>query len=334
MKISASIYSSTNGNLKEIINELDSLPIDFIHIDCNDDHRVFNDIEEIRKHTNKPIDLHIISPHPEAYFDLLVQHQPEFITFQYEPVRRYFYLPSEIKSQKGIAITTETEIDVFSEFASSFDFIMFMATTPGYSKGEFRKNNFKRIRTFKKKYPSINIHVDGGVNGEVSFILRNIGVDAAVSGSFLMGASEKSTALLDLKLNSVHSSFEVKDFMIPAEELDVITPDRFTFSEIISSIDKNKLGFTVYVDDDRKLQGFIANADVRKGLMKHLDDLNKTTPQEITNSNPAVAYDDMTIGELIQFIKVQNFPVNYLPVINRKGQLKGALTFENLIKGE
>ncbi|MBT3423356.1 MAG: CBS domain-containing protein [Bacteroidetes bacterium] len=334
MKISASIYSSKNGNLQEIINELNSLPIDFIHIDCNDNPKVFEDIVEIRRHTDKPIDLHIISPTPEAYFELIIKHQPEYITFQYEAVQRFIDIPKEILSKKGIAITTETELNVFEEFSASVDFIMFMATTPGYSKGEFRKNNFKRIRTFKKQYPSTNIHVDGGVNGEVSFILRNIGVDAAVSGSFLMRANQKSSALLDLKMNTVQSTYQIKDFMIPAKEIDTISPNRFSFSEILSSIDKNKLGFTVYVNEDKKLQGFIANADVRKGLLKNLSDLNQTTPEEITNFNPATVFDDITIQELIQYIKAQNFPVNYLPVVNREGVFTGALTFENLIKGE
>ncbi|MBC8343617.1 MAG: CBS domain-containing protein [Bacteroidetes bacterium] len=334
MKISASIYSRKNGNLREIINELDSLPIDFIHIDCNDNPKVFDDIVEIRHHTQKPIDLHIISAKPEAYFDLLLQHQPEYITFQYEPIGRFIEMPAEVSSQKGIAITTETDLDVFDEFASSFHFIMFMATTPGYSKGEFRKNNFQRIRTFKKQYPATYIHVDGGVNGEVSFILRNIGVDAAVSGSFLMSAHQKSSALLDLKINTVHSTYKIKDFMIPSNEIDTISPETFSFPAILESVDKNKLGFTVYIDNKGHLKGFIANADIRKGLLKNLDDLNKTKAEEVINFNPAVAFEDMTIRDLIQFIKVQKFPVNYLPVIDRKGKFKGALTFENLIKGE
>jgi ribulose-phosphate 3-epimerase len=74
MKISASIYASKNENLEEIIREINMLPIDFIHIDCNDDFAVFDDIKEIRKFTTKPIDLHIISPEPEKYFDLLQRH--------------------------------------------------------------------------------------------------------------------------------------------------------------------------------------------------------------------------------------------------------------------
>jgi pentose-5-phosphate-3-epimerase len=62
---------------------------------------------------------------------------------------------------------------------------------PVLVKANFVKTISQRIREFRRRYPSKNIHVDGGVNGEVSFILRNIGVDAAVSGSFLMGTDQK-----------------------------------------------------------------------------------------------------------------------------------------------
>lgn len=334
MKISASIYSSKNGDLKSLIKELNSMPIDFIHIDCNDDPKVFLDITEIREHTQKPIDLHIISPNPENYFDLIIKHQPEYLTFQYEPVKRFIKIPKEIKSITGIAVTTDSPIEVFDEFADSFDFIMFMATTPGQSSGRFQKNNFKRIRSFRNKYPAKRIHVDGGVNGEVSFILRNIGVNAAVSGSFLLGAEHMGHALFDLKLNSVDSSYQVKDFMIPAEEIQLITPENFTFRDILLSIENNRLGFTVFVDDGGVMQGLTTNADVRRGLLKHITDFNNLKAEDVLNRNPVAVSEDLNVTGLLQFIQNQKFPINYLPVVNNANRVTGALTFVDLIKGE
>jgi hypothetical protein len=37
---------------------------------------------------------------------------------------------------------------------------------------------------------------------------------------------------------------------------------------------------------------------------------------------------------LLRLIKSKNFPISYLPVVNDQGQISGALTFINLIKGE
>ena len=45
MKISASIYSNKNMPLKALINELDSVKIDMLHIDFNDEKTEINKIK-------------------------------------------------------------------------------------------------------------------------------------------------------------------------------------------------------------------------------------------------------------------------------------------------
>ncbi|CAN0271179.1 unnamed protein product, partial [Chrysoparadoxa australica] len=67
MKISASLYSSKERALPDLVKALDKCHIDFFHIDCNDDLKVFDDIEAIKKISSTPIDLHIISDRPEEY---------------------------------------------------------------------------------------------------------------------------------------------------------------------------------------------------------------------------------------------------------------------------
>jgi len=83
----------------------------------------------------------------------------------------------------GLAITSETSIDVFKKY-QHFDFVLFMTTSPGKSGGTFNKNNFGKIRQFKSLFPEAKVHVDGGVNDEISFVLRNMGVSLIVSGSY------------------------------------------------------------------------------------------------------------------------------------------------------
>ena len=174
MKISASIYS-TSRDLKEVVADLDAHRIDLFHVDCNDDVKVFGDIENIRGWSKTPVDLHIISKTPEKYFPLLEKTPCDYVTFQYEDLPSKLNVPSTIKGKLGLAITAVSDIDVFDQYADRFDFILMMATIPGKSGGEFNKEIFRKIRAFRKKYPEKRVHVDGGVNGEVSFILRKIG---------------------------------------------------------------------------------------------------------------------------------------------------------------
>ena len=96
-----------------------------------------------------------------------------------------------------------------------------MTTTPGESGGTFNKINFKKIRDFKKKYPSKKVHIDGGVNDEIALILRIHGVKSVVSGSYLVNG-DIAKSLLELKSSVSDSDMPVSEFMLLKEELPII----------------------------------------------------------------------------------------------------------------
>lgn len=333
MKISASIYS-TSRDLEKVVRDLDAHRIDFFHVDCNDDIKVFDDIQRIRQWSKTPVDLHIISKTPEKYFPLLEKTPCDYITFQYEDLPGKLEIPSNITGKLGLAITAATEIDVFEQYADRFDFILFMATIPGKSGGAFNKDIFRKIRMFKKRYPEKRIHVDGGVNGEVSFILRNMGVYASVSGSYLFNAESLGFALLNLKTYENESHFLVKDFMLSGEEIPVLKPGNRSFENVLRNIEDFNLGFTILADEQNNLQGIISNADVRKGLLNNISRISSITENEITNRTPITVNENATVVELLRLIKSKKFPITYLPVVNDENKVTGALTFFNLVKGE
>jgi len=57
-------------------------------------------------------------------------------------------------------------------------------------------------------------------------------------------------------------------------------------------------------------------------------------PEHLVNRNPIAVHEELTVKELLGFIRRQPISINYLPVINAHGQLTGSLTFNDLIKGE
>jgi pentose-5-phosphate-3-epimerase len=333
MKISASIYS-TSRNLEEVVRELDAHRIDLFHVDCNDDPKVFDDIAKIRTVSKTPIDLHIISSDPEKYFPLLEKTPCDYVTFQYEDLPGKLEVPASIKGKLGLAITAVSDIDAFEPYASRFDFMLMMATIPGKSGGEFNKDIFRKIRMFKKRYPEKRVHVDGGVNGEVSFILRNMGVYASVSGSYLFKAETIGSALLNLKTHENESHFLVKDFMMANGEIPVLKPGERSFENVLKNIEEFQMGFTILSDANNTLEGIISNADVRKGLLKNIGRLDQITEQDITNKTPVLVNENATVVELIRLIKSKKFPITYLPVVDNENRVTGALTFFNLVKGE
>ncbi|MEM7105289.1 MAG: CBS domain-containing protein [Bacteroidota bacterium] len=334
MKLSASIYSQEGEPLQQVIRKLDEHGIDFYHVDCNDNEKVFADIEEIRKWSNKPIDLHIISGEPEKFYPLLEKYQPEYLTFQYEDLEGELSIPKVINSRKGLAISSDTDIEVFESFKDDFDFVLMMATTPGMSGGHFDKRNFRKIRDFNRRFPGKKIHVDGGVNAEISFILRNMGVYAAVSGSYLFNAAYLGAAMLNLKRESYPSTFHVRDFMLSNGEVPILLPGKRTFLDILNALEKYRLGFAILADASGKMEGIITNADLRRALIKNIDKLNDLDTNAMVNRSPVSVKEDFTVSEMLSVIKAQQFPISYMPVVDENNHIKGAITFFNLVKGE
>lgn len=332
MRISASIYSDKKRDLSETIQDLAAHHVDLLHVDCNDDPSVFEDIKKIRTWCNIPVDLHIITKHPSKYFDLLREVPVEYVTFQLEDLEEKLEIPSDITGKKGLAIITPTSIEAFDRY-QDFDFILIMATIPGQSGGVFDSVNFKKIRDFQQKYPGKSVHVDGGVNGEVSFILRNMGVHTSVSGSYLFNAPSIGHALMDLTKRNLDSQFLVKDFMIPLSESPVIGEEASVL-EVLNAIEIGKLGFTLVVNQQSDLKGLISNADIRKSLIRTKGNLSQESISEIMNTTPLVIRETATVNDLLQQIKKYAFPILYLPVVDQDNKAKGILTFVNLIKGE
>jgi ribulose-phosphate 3-epimerase len=333
MKISASIYSNKHQPLADVVRELDEHFIDFFHVDCNDDPSVFKDIEAIHASSSTPVDLHIISPTPERYFDLLRKTPVSRVSFQFEQFGEMVQFPTDLSGQIGLALMNDTPVEAFSPYAERCSYVLLMTTTPGQSGGTFNKDTFRKIRQFRRLFPTHQIQVDGGVNAEVSFILRNLGVESAVVGSFLFQNKSVGPALLHLKREVVSSHYLIKDFMIETAELPILDIQDLTFKTALLTIDKYEMAF-VLITDNGQLKGIISNADVRKGLIKNFESFNEINAFDLINSRPIVIEEDKTIDELLQLIRGVKFPLQYIPVVNSDGDLKGALTFTQLIKAE
>ena len=334
MKISASIYANGENDILQTVRELEAHHADLLHIDCKDDLSVFDDLPKVRESASLPLDLHLISSEPMNFAEALESNPVDLLTIQYENLNGNTQLPTKGFGNLGLALTSETSLDVFEAFADRCDFVLLMATTPGESGGVFKKENFRRIREFKKKFPGKRIHVDGGVNAEVSFILRNLGVHCAVSGSYLFKQHSVGGAMLNLKNGTVDSHYSVSDFMFDLDETPTVDRAGISLRSILQSIEDARMAFTAVMDETGALNGIVSNADVRKGLLRHIDNLDGLRAESLINTDPITVNESMTVTELLRFIRHQSIPINYLPVVNAAGKLVGSLTFNDLIKGE
>ena len=332
MKISASIYSQREKPLAEIVSQLSGHGVDMLHIDCRDTAETFDDIRTIRKLTDTPIDLHIIAAEPQKYFDLIRELQIEYVSLQYEDMGEVIAVPEWPGTRFGLAIKSQTSVDVLDK-AKGYSYVMLMCTTPGMSGGIFQKENFNRIIELKHLYPRLKIQIDGGVNDEVAYILRLLGVDSIVSGSFLLNHFSIGSGMLSFYKKPAGGDFLVRDFMMPASYLPVLQERDLNFAGVLQTIEEYKQGFVLIVDENRVLKGLISNADLRRGLLKQLPDLTDVDALRMVNRTPVSISDQATLGQMLTKIDALNFIILFLPVVDGNGILQGAVLLNNLTRG-
>jgi len=334
MKISASIYSRASRPLDEVVHELDQLGIDFLHVDCNDDPRVFDDVARIRSMSRTPIDVHVISPDPEKYFPLLEANRVESVAFQVENFGHPVKLPVT-NGQVGLALVVDTPITAFHPYADACSFILIMTTTPGKSGGAFSPKAFAMIRQFQRRYPNKRVHVDGGVTNDVSFILRNMGVYCAVSGSYLLRAESAPTALMRLRSRVERTNFKVSDFMLRRNELPILSLAKAKNPrEILSTIDGHRLGFCLITGDEHRLEGVVTDGDIRRAVLARIDELGALTSRDLINTSPITVSANATLKEMLESVTEHSRPIVFLPVVDDHHALVGAISFASLVRGE
>ena len=336
MKISASIYSNNDRTLETLIKDLDNYNVDMLHVDFNDNKnelkKIEKDIKQIRNICEKPIDLHIISDNPNKYSKFIQDYKIEYVTYQLENIVEELDISKSNHTKYGIAITSDTSINQFDKYKNFCDFILFMTTVPGESGGKFNNINFKKIREFKSTYPSKKIHIDGGVNDEIAFILRIHGVKSVVSGSYLVNG-DIAKSLLELKSSVSSSEIKIKEFMQIREEIPIVNRD-CSVEDLLIKIEEYDLGFVCVEDENMKFLGIISMADIRKGMLNDFNYFQNLKAHNLLNDNPIVIKESNSINKMLSTIQNKNFLISFIPVINNSKKLVGLVTFFNLIKSE
>lgn len=334
MQLSASIYSSKNRDFSDLISELSLYSIDFCHIDCIENESVFEDIKYIKSHSDVAIDLHIISKNPELFYSKIDSLGVDRVSFQIEETKFGFSFPKFEKTKVGLAIQIGNPnlFEIVEQYKDSISHGLLMTTTPGISGGVFKHSDFEIIRKIVNTFPDISWQVDGGVNNEVAYILRILGVDCIVIGNYLMNHASIGAAIINLKSKNVESECKVSDFMIPISELPIVDM-KSSFEEMLQKMEHYKLGTVFCVGENNHFEGIITNADIRKSLLDKTFDYSMSLTTLI-NKNPKKIKETFSIKNMLSYISQFSFPLLVLPIENERFELAGAISFHKLIKGD
>ncbi|XMB72895.1 ribulose-phosphate 3-epimerase [Mycoplasmatota bacterium WC30] len=186
---------------------------DFYHIDIMDGHFVpnlslsFDFITQLRGHTEKPIDAHLMISNPGSYVDLLIKSGVDYITLHPKTIEKdAFRLISKIKNNNiklGIALSPSVGLDAINYYKDYVDKVTIMTVEPGFAgQGVIKEaiGKIKEVYDYRKENKlDYLIEVDGSNNFSTFEMYNNNGADVFVLGSTLFKEEDLKQSFKNIK---------------------------------------------------------------------------------------------------------------------------------------
>lgn len=167
------------------------------------------------KEPNVSFEFHLMVKEPEVFIPLIKDiSQPPFsnhsIVFHIEPINDPLALTTQIKNfgfKAGVALNPQTELRSIFPFVDIFNLILFLTVEPGFQGHQFKPLVSKKIRSFRQKFKTKPIGVDGGINGDTIFEILPYNVNEIVVGSYLWQSLNPALAYQSLK--NISDNFKI-----------------------------------------------------------------------------------------------------------------------------
>jgi ribulose-phosphate 3-epimerase len=210
--IAPSILAADFANLQREVEMINSSQADWIHIDIMDGVFVPNIsmgvpvVEAIKRHSKKPLDVHLMIVQPEKYVEAFCNAGAETISVHIEACHHLHRNIQQIKllgCKAGVAINPHTPISHLSEIIQDIDLVCLMSVNPGFGGQKFIEKTYEKIEELKtlinSKKSSALIEIDGGVNQQNAKALLVAGAHVLVAGNSVFASENPNEAIRRLK---------------------------------------------------------------------------------------------------------------------------------------
>ncbi|ARC40733.1 ribulose-phosphate 3-epimerase [Citrobacter braakii] len=170
---------------------------DFYHVDIMDGSYVKNItlspffIENLKKITDVPIDVHLMVNHPEDIIPMCIDAGADIISFHPETANnKIFRLLNQIKDagrRCGVVLNPATPADAIKEYAHLLDKVTVMSVDPGYAGQKFIPESLTKIKELIAMRENKGYHylteIDGSCNEKTFNVISQSGVDVYIVGT-------------------------------------------------------------------------------------------------------------------------------------------------------
>lgn len=153
-------------------------------------------IESIRKHTDIPLDVHLMIDKPHRYIKDFAPVS-DWLGFHYEagsPVAETLKEIRELGCKPYLTIKPKTTAEEIFEFLPLCDMVLVMSVEPGFGGQKFMPESLPKVTALKEEIArrglNVEIEIDGGINKETAPLAAEAGATVLVAGSYVFNGDD------------------------------------------------------------------------------------------------------------------------------------------------